>query len=63
MWCFSGGRDQVVQAKFFYAVFERLEALGHRSARLTCHEDLGHFTWTRVYGGNDVYDWMLGQSR
>lgn len=63
LWCFSGGRDPVVQPKYFYAVFERLEALGHRSARLTCHEDLGHFTWVRVYGGNDIYDWMLGQSR
>jgi predicted peptidase len=63
LWCFSGGRDFVVQAKYFYAVFERLETLGHRSARLTNHEDLGHFAWTRVYGGNDVYDWMLGHSR
>jgi len=63
VWCFSGGRDPVVEAKYFYAVFERLEALGHRNARLTNHEDLGHFAWTRVYGGNDVYDWMLGQSR
>lgn len=59
VWCFSGGRDDVVNAKYFYAVFERLEALGHTSARLTSHEDLGHFTWVRVYGGDDLYDWML----
>ncbi len=63
VWCFSGGRDPVVQPQYFYSVFERLETLGHRSARLTCHEDLGHFTWVRVYGGNDVYDWLLGHSR
>jgi len=63
VWCFSGGRDPVVKPKYFYAVFEKLEALGHRSARLTCHEDLGHFTWTRVYGGNDLYDWMLSAAR
>ena len=41
----------------------RLEALGHHDPRFTVHEDLGHFTWVRVYGGNDVYDWFLAHSR
>ena len=63
VWCFSGGRDPVVEAKYFYAVFDRLEALGHKSVRLTNHEDLGHFTWTRVYGGEDLYLWLLTHSR
>ena len=63
VWCFVGGRDGVVQAPYFYAVFEKLEALGQTGSRLTNHEDLGHFTWVRVYGGNDLYDWMLGHSR
>jgi len=63
VWCFSGGRDPVVEARYFYGVFEKLEALGHTSARLTNHEDLGHFTWVRVYGGRDLYDWFLAQSR
>jgi len=63
VWCFSGGRDPVVEARYFYAVFERLEALGHKSVRLTNHEDLGHFTWVRVYGGADLYDWFLTHSR
>ena len=63
VWCFVGGRDGVVPAPFFYPVFDRLEALGHTSARLTNHEDLGHFAWVRVYGGNDLYDWMWGHTR
>lgn len=63
VWCFSGGRDDVVPARFFYAVFDRLEALGHTSARLTSHEDLGHFTWVRVYRGEDLYSWFLEHSR
>jgi predicted peptidase len=63
VWCFSGGRDPVVEARYFYAVFERLEALGHKSVRLTNHEDLGHFTWVRVYGGSDLYEWFLSMSR
>lgn len=63
VWCFVGGRDGVVPAPFFYAVFEKLESLGHTSARLTNHEDLGHFTWVRVYGGEDLYRWMAASSR
>jgi predicted peptidase len=63
VWCFVGGRDGVVRAPYFYPVFERLEALGHTSARLTNHEDLGHFTWVRVYGGDDLYAWMSSHSR
>jgi predicted peptidase len=63
VWCFSGGRDPIVRAPFFYAVFEALEALGHKSVRLTNHEDLGHFTWVRVYEGQDLYSWFLTKSR
>jgi len=63
VWCFSGGRDPVVEARYFYAVFEELEALGSKAVRLTNHEDLGHFTWVRVYGGTDLYDWFLTKSR
>lgn len=63
VWCFAGGRDPVVPAKFFYPVFAELEKLGHPEARLTNHEDLGHFTWVRVYSGEDLYSWMLSHSR
>jgi predicted peptidase len=62
-WCFVGGRDGVVRAPWFYPVFAELEKLGATRARLTNHEDLGHFTWVRVYGGQDLYDWMLSHSR
>jgi predicted peptidase len=63
IWCFAGGRDDVVPAKYFYAGFNRLEALGHKSARLTIEADLGHDVWSRVYAGRDVYDWLLSQRR
>lgn len=63
VWCFAGGLDPVVEARYFYAAFNRLEALGHANARLTNHEELGHFTWVRVYGGEDLYAWMLAHTR
>ena len=63
VWCFAGGLDPVVETRYFYAAFNRLEALGHPDARLTNHEELGHFAWVRVYGGEDLYAWMLAHSR
>ena len=62
VWCFSGGRDPIVEAKYFYSVFDRLQKLGHQSARLTNHEELGHFAWMRVYSGEDLYSWFLANS-
>lgn len=59
IWAFSGGRDNVIPTKYFYAGMNELERLGHNNLRFTVHEDLGHDTWTRVYSGADIYDWLL----
>lgn len=63
VWVFAGGRDQVVQPQYFYPALNKLESLGHNDVRFTIHADMGHDTWTRVYGGQDVYDWMLARRR
>jgi predicted peptidase len=63
LWVFAGGRDPVVPLRYFYPVLNKLEALGHPEVRFTVHEDLGHLTWVRVYEGQDLYSWMLAQSR
>jgi pimeloyl-ACP methyl ester carboxylesterase len=62
VWCFAGGRDAAVRAKYFYAGLNRLEQLGHEF-RFTIEADMGHDVWTRVYAGNDVYDWMLAHRK
>jgi predicted peptidase len=59
IWCFAGGRDQAVHARHFYAGMNELESLGHHDFRFTIEADMGHDVWTRVYAGNDVYDWLL----
>lgn len=61
VWCFAGGRDEVVPLEYFYAGLNRLEQLGHRSFRFTIEADMGHDVWSRVYAGRDVYDWLLEQ--
>jgi predicted peptidase len=63
VWVFAGGRDSVVPLRFFYPVLNKLEALGHSDVRFSNEEDLGHFTWVRVYAGQDLYSWLLSQSR
>ncbi|MBP3192119.1 prolyl oligopeptidase family serine peptidase [Natronogracilivirgula saccharolytica] len=63
VWCFSGGRDAVVEPHYFYPAMNKLQELGHDSIRLTNHEDMGHDVWRRVYAGRDIYDWLLSHSR
>lgn len=63
VWVFCGGRDRVVPSKFFYAGLNKLEALGHDEVLFTIHEDMNHDVWKRVYGGEDIYQWLLTYSR
>jgi predicted peptidase len=63
VWCFAGGRDPVVQPRFFYAVLNALERAGAEDVRFTNHEDMGHLAWVRIYAGRDLYDWFLTKSR
>ena len=53
----------MVPLRFYYPLLNRLEALGHATVRFTNDEDLGHFTWVRVYEGQDLYTWLQAQSR
>ncbi len=63
VWAFAGGRDPAVPVKHFFAGLNELERLGHDAVRFTVHEDSGHDVWRRVYGGRDLYDWLLRQRR
>lgn len=59
VWQFAGGRDSAVNIKYFYAGLTQLEHLGHNNVRFTVHEDKAHDAWTRVYAGDDLYNWFL----
>ena len=63
IWVFAGGRDPAVRVKHFFAGLNELERLGHGELRFTIHEDGGHDIWKRVYGGRDLYDWLLSHRR
>jgi predicted peptidase len=63
IWIVQGGRDTLVKPEWIYAMANALEEAGHRSVRLTVHEDLGHDCWTRAYAGEDLYRWFLSHRR
>jgi pimeloyl-ACP methyl ester carboxylesterase len=62
-WTFAGGLDGGVQARYFFAGINKLKELGAPEVRFTIHEDMGHDTWRRVYGGQDLYDWFLSKTK
>jgi predicted peptidase len=63
VWCFAGGRDLVVPVGYFYPGMNKLEDLSSAEVRFTVEEDMNHDVWTRVYAGEDIYRWLLSQSR
>jgi pimeloyl-ACP methyl ester carboxylesterase len=63
VWCFAGGRDSSVRVKNFYAGMNRLESLGEPEFRFTIEEDMGHDVWSRIYAGQDVYNWLLAHTK
>ncbi len=63
IWIFHGGRDLWVKPQWSYKMANALEKAGCRTVRLTIHEDLGHNSWTRVYAGEDLYQWFLTYRR
>jgi len=58
VWVFSGGRDPVVETKYFFAGMNRMDELG-ATIRFTTEQDMFHDVWNRVYAGEDVYNWLL----
>ena len=62
-WIFQGGRDVRIKPQWIYPMANAMEAAGHKSVRLTIHEDLTHNVWTRPYAGEDLYSWFLQQRR
>jgi predicted peptidase len=63
VWCFAGGRDEVVRVENFYAGMNKLERLSSADVRFTVEEDMGHDVWTRIYAGDDIYRWLLSHSK
>jgi len=62
VWLFHGGRDRIILPQWSLKMADELDKIGG-NVRVTIHEDLAHDCWWRVYSGQDVYEWMLKNTK
>jgi predicted peptidase len=61
-WCFHGDEDNAVVVKRSKEMIEALKAAGG-SPRYTEYQWVGHDSWDPAYATNQLYAWMLKQSK
>ncbi len=62
VWAFHGETDPVVPVKRTIEMVEAVNANGG-SARMTIYPGVGHDSWVNAYKDEDLYKWLLGNSR
>lgn len=62
VWAFHGKLDTVVPFEETERVVTRLEGR-NRNLRLSAEPDMDHSIHWQVYGGQEVYDWLLRHDR
>lgn len=63
VWAFHGAKDTVVPMEQSEALIQALKKLGNANTRLTIYPDAGHDAWTETYNNQELYDWLLQQTR
>jgi predicted peptidase len=63
VWAFHGGKDPVVNVHESERMVQALKSLGNDNVKLTIYPDAGHDSWTETYDNQELYDWLLKQSR
>lgn len=59
---FHGLLDDVVNVDYSIAIYKKLKTCSSR-ASLTIFDDANHDSWSRVYDNQEIYDWMLEQTK
>jgi predicted peptidase len=60
---FHGLLDDVVRVDYAINIYKELQKCNTRNAELTIFDDAGHDSWSRVYDNQEIYDWMLKQTK
>jgi predicted peptidase len=61
-WCFHGAADRTVPASNSRQMVEALRAAGGHP-RYTEYPGVGHNSWDRAYGTDELYDWLSQHHR
>lgn len=59
---YHGLLDDVVDVDYASQIYKKLKTCNAK-VTLTIFEDADHNSWDRVYDNEEIYDWMLSQSR
>jgi len=59
---FHGLLDDVVNVDYSIAIFKKLKTCSSKVS-LTIFDDANHDSWSRVYDNQEIYDWMLKQTK
>jgi predicted peptidase len=61
-WCFHGDADRAVDVEGSRKMIEALKKAGG-DPRYTEYPGVGHNSWDKAYGTDELYDWLLKQHR
>ncbi|PKL82427.1 MAG: phospholipase [Ignavibacteriae bacterium HGW-Ignavibacteriae-3] len=62
VWAFHGAKDNVVPVQRSKELVDALKSC-NGNARLTIYPDAYHDSWTQTYDNQEVYDWLLKQTK
>jgi predicted peptidase len=63
VWAFHGAKDNVVPVAESERMVNLLKRSGNSNVKLTVYPEAGHDSWTEAYNSQELYDWLLQQSR
>jgi predicted peptidase len=61
-WCFHGDKDSAVNVKHSREMIEALKKAGG-DPKYTEYPGVGHNSWDKAYGTDELYDWLLKQHK
>jgi predicted peptidase len=62
IWVFHGAKDDVISIKYSEDMVNALKKYD-APIKFTIYPEAGHDSWTQTYSNQEVYDWLMKQSR
>jgi predicted peptidase len=63
VWAFHGAKDNVVPLEQSEQMVSALKKAGNENTKLTVYPEAGHDSWTEAYDMQELYEWLLEQTR